>query len=201
MDRAQCRPRCQDEWKSELGGTWAFLSVRVWVYTCRRRLTHFLHYCRTQGRSLQTSSGMSSILFHKHKLIYGHLPSFCSVVLCLCFLNAPHPTRSHKHTLLLMLVSYGKRREWLFPMQEVMWLILIWSPVLMASFHDQQSRHCLCRLPSLLLLVGAGSICNICKDWWKWAHMSAREAVSSSHATHATLQVVRASGGGNLFDL
>lgn len=43
---------------------------------------------------------------------------------------------SHTYTLLLMLVSYGQS---LFPVQEVMWLILIWSPVLMACIHDQQA--------------------------------------------------------------
>lgn len=121
------------------------LSARVCVYICRRRFTHLLHYCRTQGRS-QASSGMSSVLFHKHLLIYGHLPSFCSVALRPLPEQPPSPSISfplplitHTYTLLLMLVSSGQSRECLLSVQEAMWLILIWSPVLMACVHDQQA--------------------------------------------------------------
>ena len=109
-----------------LDATWALESQGVCVYMCRRRFTHLLHYRRTQGRS-EASSGMSSILFHKRLLIYGHLPSFCSVALRPLPEQHPPPPHTlppnllptphhhtHTYTLLLMLVSHGQRRECLF---------------------------------------------------------------------------------------
>ena len=61
----------------------AHCNLSFWVAGCVclcTVCTHLLHYCGTHGRS-QASSGMSSILFHKRLLIYGHLPPFCSVAL------------------------------------------------------------------------------------------------------------------------
>lgn len=83
---------------------------------------------------------MSSILFRKRLLIYGHLPSFLLLCCTVYFLNnnptppfefPSHPTityctRKHARTLLLMPVSNGLRQEWPAPLQEV-----VCSPVLM----------------------------------------------------------------------
>lgn len=76
---------------------------------------------------------MSSILFRKRLLIYGHLPSFLLLCCTVYFLNnnptppfefPSHPTityctRKHARTLLLMPVSNGLRQEWPAPLQEV----------------------------------------------------------------------------------
>lgn len=141
---------CHDHHITALGRMFTQGWMRVWaqcnVPMCvnMRKFSNLLHHWRTQGKS-QASSGMYSILFHKQLLIYGHLPSFCSVAL---HPLPEHYPPSHRYTLLLMLVSYGQRQEWLFSVQEEMWLILIWSPVLMTCIHDQQDSW-------------------LCTDWWK----------------------------------
>lgn len=128
----------------------ARLQLELWragvcVYTCRRRFTHLLHYRRTRGRS-EASSGMSSVLFHKRLLIYGHLPSFCSVALrplpeqhlpplhtLFLQISFPLPTITHIHTHSYSCwLAMGRGGSVSSSVQEAMWLILIWSPVLMA---------------------------------------------------------------------
>lgn len=119
-------------------GAWRFLIDSVCVFICVGGFSHLLNYFCTHGRS-QASSVMSSILFRKRLLIYGHLPSFSSVALSTSWTTAPTPpfesashptitycTRKHVHTLLLMPVSNGLRQEWPAPLQEV-----VCSPVLM----------------------------------------------------------------------
>lgn len=114
----------------------------VCVYTCRRRFTHLLHYRRTRGRS-EASSGMSSVLFHKRLLIYGHLPSFCSVALRPLPEQHPAPPPPSLHTLFLQIsfplptithihthsyscwLAMGRGGSVSSSVQEAMWLILI----------------------------------------------------------------------------
>lgn len=199
--RARCVLKCQAQWKF-----WAGWNLSFWLPGCVFiRVGGGLHiYCiivapKGDARPLQACLPSCFISICSYMGIF--LPS--ARLHYVRFLNnppppsclIPTPPQSHTYTLLLMLVSFGQRRECLFPVQEVLWLILIWSPVPMACIHDSK--------PALvvLFLVGAGSICNRMLRLLEKAHLSALEAVYRSHATRVTLQFFCGSGRKILFDL
>lgn len=152
--------------------------VWVCVCTCRRRFAHLLHYCCTQGRS-QASSGMSSILFSKQLLIYGHLPPFCSVALCM--LPEHPPTHTHFLSCWLVMGRGGSVSSFVW---EVMWLIFIWSPVPMACIHYEQAGAGCVRYIGLYFFQWVPSV-TICQDWNSSYVCICRCISPSCHTHHA----------------